>query len=48
MSVAFIAALVGLGLLLASRRRRAVIATAASIVLSAAFLLWVQLSPPIG
>jgi hypothetical protein len=47
-SFGFIAAIVALVLLLASRRRQAVILTAVSIVLSAAYLIWVQLSPPIG
>ena len=48
MSVGFIAAIVGLFLLLASRRRKAVMLTGASMLLSAAYLLWVQLSPAIG
>ena len=48
MTIAFLTAVGGSGFLLAERRRRAVILTAVSIVLSAAFLLWVQLSPPVG
>ena len=33
---------------LAAKRRRAVILTVVSIVLTAAFVTWVQLSPPVG
>jgi hypothetical protein len=48
MTIAFLVAVGGSGFLLAERRRRAVILTAVSIALSAAFVLWVQLSPPVG
>ena len=48
MTIAFLVAVGGTGFLLAERRRRAVILTAASVVLSAAFVIWVQLSPPVG
>jgi len=48
MTVAFLMAVGGGVFLLAQRRRRAVSLTVASIVLTAAFLTWVQLSPPVG
>ncbi len=48
MTIAFLFSLGGVGFLLAQRRRRAVILTVASIVLTAAFIAWVQLSPPVG
>jgi hypothetical protein len=48
MTIAFLAAVGGSGFLLAEKRRRAIILTVASIVLSAAFIAWVQLSPPVG
>jgi hypothetical protein len=48
MTVAFIAAAVAFGFLLASRRRRAVILTFVSLALSGAWIAWVKLSPPVG
>jgi hypothetical protein len=48
MTIAFLAAVAGSIFLLAHNRRRAVILTIASLVLTAAFILWVQLSPPVG
>jgi hypothetical protein len=48
MTIAFLVSLAASVYLLAQRRRRAVILTFASIVLTAAFLGWVQLSPPVG
>ena len=48
MTIAFIVAVAGFVFLLMERRQRAVRFTIASIVLSAAFLAWVQLSPPVG
>ena len=48
MSIAFLLSVVALVFLLAQKRRRAVIFTFASLAVSAAFILWVQLSPPIG
>jgi hypothetical protein len=48
MTIAFLAAVAGSIFLLAQNRRRAVILTIASLVLTAAFILWVQLSPPVG
>ena len=48
MTIAFLTALGGSIFLLAHNRRRAVILTIASLVLTAAFILWVQLSPPVG
>lgn len=48
MTVAFIVAVVAFGFLLASRRRHAVILTFVSLALSAAWIAWVKLSPPIG
>ena len=48
MAVSFIVSLAALIYLLGSRRRRAVILTLVSLALSAAYLAWVQLSPPIG
>jgi hypothetical protein len=47
-SAGFVAAIAGLVLVLASRRRKAVILTGVSMLLSAAYVLWVQLSPAIG
>ena len=48
MTSAFLVAVAAVVFLLAERRPRAVRLTIASIVLSAAFLAWVQLSPPVG
>jgi hypothetical protein len=48
MTIAFLVAVAGFVFLLMERRQRAVRCTIASIVLSAAFLAWVQLSPPVG
>jgi hypothetical protein len=48
MSFAFAASVAALVFLLAGRRRRAVILTLVSLGLSAAFIAWVQLSPPVG
>ena len=48
MTIAFLAALAGSIFLIAHSRRRAVVLTIASLVLTAAFILWVQLSPPVG
>ena len=48
MTLAFLVAVAGFVFLLASRRRRAVILTFVSLGLSAAWIAWVRLSPPIG
>jgi len=48
MTVSFIASVAALAFLLAGRRRRAVVLTFVSLALSASFILWVQLSPPVG
>ena len=48
MTIAFLVAVAGFVFLLMERRQRAVRFTIASIALSAAFLAWVQLSPPVG
>jgi hypothetical protein len=48
MTIAFLVAVAGFVFLLMERRQRAVRSTIASIVLSAVFLAWVQLSPPVG
>ena len=48
MAVAFIVSLAALLYMLGGHRRRAVILTAVSLGFSAAYLSWVQLSPPIG
>jgi hypothetical protein len=48
MTIAFLVAVAGFVFLLMERRQRAVRFTIASIVLSAVFLAWVQLSPPVG
>ena len=48
MTVAFLVALAGSVFLIAHNRRRAVILTIASIVMSAIFIVWVQVSPPVG
>jgi hypothetical protein len=48
MTIAFLVSLAGSVFLLAHNRRRAVILTIASIVLTVAFVAWVQLSPPVG
>ena len=48
MAIAFLASLGGVGFLLAQRRRRAELFTVISIVLTAVFIAWVQLSPPVG
>jgi hypothetical protein len=47
-TISFIVSLAGLLFLLNHRRRRAVILTFVSLGLSAIFILWVQLSPPVG
>ena len=48
MTIAFLTAAAGSVFLLAQKRRRAVNLTIASIVLTAIFIAWVQLSPPVG
>jgi len=48
MTIAFLVGVGGVVFLLAQRRRRAVVFTVASIVLTVAFIGWVQLSPPAG
>ena len=48
MTIAFLLAVAGFVFLLMDRRRRAVRSTIASIVLTLAFLTWVQLSPRVG
>jgi hypothetical protein len=48
MTVAFLIALAGSIFLLAQNRRRAIRLSVASIVLTVAFVVWVQLSPPVG
>jgi lipopolysaccharide export LptBFGC system permease protein LptF len=48
MTVAFLVALAGSVFLLAHNRRRAAILTITSIVITVAFILWVQVSPPVG
>jgi hypothetical protein len=48
MTIAFLVGVAGVVCLLAQKRRRAVILTVASIVLTAGFIAWVQLSPPVG
>jgi hypothetical protein len=48
MTIAFLLAVAAFVFLLMERRQRAVRMTIASIVLSAVFLTWVQLSPPVG
>ena len=48
MSIAFMVAVAASLFLLAGRRRRAVVLTVVSVALSAAFVAWVQLSPPVG
>ena len=48
MTLAFLVAVAAFVFLLASRRRRAVILTFVSLGLSAAWIAWVRLSPPIG
>ena len=48
MTIAFLVAVAGVVFLLAQKRRRAVIFTVVSIVMTAAFITWVQLSPPVG
>jgi hypothetical protein len=48
MTIAFLLSVAALVFLLAGKRRRAVIFTFASLACSAAFITWVQLSPPIG
>jgi len=48
MTIAFLVALGGFVFVLAQKRRRAVILTVVSIVLSVAFVVWVQVSPPVG
>ena len=48
MTLSFLVAVAAFVFLLASRRRRAVILTFVSLGLSAAWIAWVRLSPPIG
>ena len=48
MTIAFLVAVAAFVFLLAGRRRRAVVLTVVSVVVSAAFVAWVQLSPPVG
>jgi hypothetical protein len=48
MTIAFLLAVAGSILLLAQNRQRAIIATVSSIAITALFVLWVQLSPPVG
>ena len=48
MTIAFLLAVGGGISVLAQKRRRAVILTVASLAITAAFLIWVQLSPPVG
>ena len=48
MTIAFLFGAGAVVFLFAQNRRRAVILTIVSIVLTAAFILWVQLSPPVG
>ena len=48
MSIAFLLAVAAVAFLLMERRRRAIGFTFASIAVSAVFLAWVQLSPPVG
>ena len=48
MTIAFLLGVAGFVFLLMDRRPRAVRFTIASIVLTLAFLAWVQLSPPVG
>jgi hypothetical protein len=48
MAVAFLLAVVAFLYRLGSRLRRAVVLTGISLLLSASWLLWVALSPPVG
>ena len=48
MTIAFLVSVAAVVFLISGRRRRAVILTSVSIALSAAFIAWVQLSPPVG
>jgi hypothetical protein len=48
MTIAFLVSATAFVFLLAERRRRAVVLTFVSIALSAAFIAWLQLSPPVG
>ena len=48
MTIAFLLSVAAVVFLVSERRRRAVILTTVSIALSAAFIGWVQLSPPVG
>jgi lipoprotein signal peptidase len=48
MTIAFLVSIAASVFLLMQRRRRAVVFTFASIALSAIFIAWVQLSPPVG
>ena len=48
MTIAFLLAVAAVVFLVTERRSRAVRFTIASIAVSAAFLAWVQLSPPVG
>ena len=48
MAIAFLVAVGGGIFVLAQKRRRAIVLTVASIILTAAFITWVQLSPPVG
>ena len=47
-TIAFLVSVAASVYVLASRRRRGVILTIVSVALSAAFIAWVQLSPPVG
>jgi hypothetical protein len=48
MTISFLVSVAASVFLLAGRRRRAVVLTVVSLVLSASFIAWVQLSPPVG
>ena len=48
MTISFVVSLAALVFVFAGRRRRAVILTFVSLGMSAIFIAWVQLSPPVG
>ena len=48
MSIGFLLAIAAVVFLFMERRERAIKFTLASIAVSAVFLIWVQLSPPVG
>jgi hypothetical protein len=48
MTLSFLVSVAAIVYLFAQRRRRAVILTCVSLAMSAAFVAWVQLSPPVG